>query len=167
MHSENINHLFRCRKTLTSVWFLRTSMKTSYSVSSHDSYMQLLQPTCESPYCWGGIRLWRLVFLISLSYFAVTICLVFPKKQVTICLEALRGRTTFAGLIFKYPYSRRLFIFGLISINLGFNTYHDVKEVFRSIATVFFTYFSSNRHEPFFERWTNFIGAKVSTFCLQ
>ena len=40
-------------------------------------------------------------------------------------------------LILKHPYSLLLFTFRLISVNLGFVTCHDIRNVFRCIATVF------------------------------
>ena len=44
-------------------------------------------------------------------------------------------------LILKHPYSRLLFTFGLIRVNLRFITCHDIIDVFRSTAIVFLEHF--------------------------
>ena len=45
------------------------------------------------------------------------------------------------GLIWKHPYSRLLFTFGLIRVHPRFTTCHDVIEVFRSTVIVFLEHF--------------------------
>ena len=67
----------------------------------------------------------------------VATCPIFPKILATIFFRSANN-FCWIRLILKHPYSRLLFTFGLIRVNPRFITCHDVIDVFRSTAIVFF-----------------------------
>ena len=127
MHSERINRFFRCRKTLTSSFYVRCHSVPSWDYTTDDSSnrcfecskMLLYEPMCERSHCrgdewsvFGGWYSWFLGRQLANKWLCTTqnwlFCVVlavrlqrvqfFRKKQEIICLEVLRVRATFIGL---------------------------------------------------------------------
>ena len=84
-------------------------------------------------------------------------CPVFQKKTGDYLLESASYASNFCWIwyILKYPYSRLLFIFGLTLVNPLLITCHDVIDVFRSTAIVYWSISFNQSTRAFFERLTN------------
>lgn len=148
-----------------SVYFLRTEIRRSHSVPNQDymaddssnwcfrcSKMQLFGPMCES-WCgevWSVFGNWFSWFFggqignqlivyhteftaLRCSSITIATCPFFPKKQA--------NSFGWIWLLLKYPSSSLLFTFGLMRVNPRFITCHDVIDVFRSTAIVFYGHF--------------------------
>ena len=185
MYSERINCFFRYRKTLIShfIFYVRESQDYTADDSSNRCFecskMQFFEPVCESSHCrgeeWTVFDGWFSKFLgrqLTSKWLCFTqnwlfcVILVVRLRHLQLFRNASwTSNFCWIWLILKHPYRKLLFAVGLIRVNLQLITCHDVIDVFRSTAIVFFQHFF--RQEQFFERLTNCVGSNANKFFCQ
>lgn len=112
---------------------------------------------------WFSFFFWILLaseYLHTIQHWPCDVALmmsVLPKKQAIIYANNFCR----IWLILKYLYSWLLFTFGLIRVDQWFVIYYDV---LKHRHCMFLAFFSTNRHQSFFERLWNYVESNASNF---